>query len=463
MRQSSRFSARQHLPSSVFAFLLCSAFFVFNGSAALAQGASHHIGALAVGGSGNHISQWDTSSAPTDALCLARRHHPCYSPQQIRQAYNLTPVLNAGYTGKGQTIVIIDSYGSPTALSDLKQFDADYGLPDPPSFQQLAPIGSVPFDPTNDDQLGWAEETSLDVQWAHAIAPDAGIIVLTSPVSETQGVQGLPEFLKLEQYALNNHLGKIITQSWGTTENTLFTPEGRKVLAQFEAFYRRAALEGVTVLASSGDSGTANPDVDGNTYPFPTVGYPASSPWVTAVGGTSLYADLDGNYQSENVWNGGFGDATGGGVSQYFSEPFYQYLLPGSDQAILKGHRAIPDISYNADPATSVPVYLGFLPGANRQGYYLFGGTSEGAPQWAGLIADANQYAHRPLGFLNTQLYLLGADKDAAAKVYHDITVGNNAQDPIPGYDATPGWDASTGWGTPIAQQLFDALAFWRF
>jgi subtilase family serine protease len=292
------------------------------------------------------------------------------------------------------------------------------------------------------------------------MAPAANIVVLTSPVSETQGVQGMPQFLQLEEYALDHHLGQIISQSWGTTENTLFTiPAGRQVLRDFEAFYKRAAFAGVTVLASAGDSGTANVDVNGNTYPYPTVGYPASSPWVTAVGGTSLYADTQGNYQSETVWNDGSQDATGGGISQYFGEPFYQSELPSSDQKLLNGHRGLPDISYNADPNTSIPVYLGFIPGAENVGYYLFGGTSEGSPQWAGLIADANQLAHRSLGFLNPKLYQFGASKLVSSKVFHDITVGNNAQPPIPGYNATPGWDATTGWGSPIAQPLFKALA----
>jgi subtilase family serine protease len=375
----------------------------------------------------------------------------------MRNAYDLTPVLNAGYDGTGETIVIIDSFGSPTALADLKQFDADYGLPDPPSFEVLSPLGTVPFDPNNNDQAGWAAETSLDVQWAHAMAPAAGIVLMTSPVSETQGVQGMPEFLKLEEYALDHHLGTIISQSWGTTENTLFTHDGRKVLADFENFYQRAASEGVTVLASAGDSGTANPDVNGKIYPFPTVGYPASSPWVTAVGGTSLYADTNGNYQSETAWNDGPGSATGGGISQYFNEPPYQRLLPPADQRLLNGHRAIPDIAYNADPNTSVPVYLGFTPG--QAGYSLFGGTSEGSPQWAGLIADANEFAGHPLGFLNPKLYQLGSDKAKAAEVFHDITTGNNAQGSIPGYSAVPGWDAVSGWGSPIVEPLFHELA----
>ncbi len=446
---------RRHLFSSAFAALLCSMSLLFGAQVAIAH-SSHQIGALAVHG---HWTKWSQKQAPTYAECEAQFQVPCYDPEQLRTAYDLQALTQKGDTGKGQTIVLIDSFGSPTALSDLKQFDKDYGLPDPPSFQQLAPLGSVPFDPTNSDQVGWAEETSLDVQWSHAMAPAANIIVLTSPVSETEGVQGLPQFLQLEQYALSHHLGHIISQSWSATENTLFTTEGEQVISNFEKFYQYADLNGFSIFASTGDSGTANPDVNGNTYPFPTVGFPASSPWITAVGGTSLYADANGNYQNETVWNDGAGSATGGGISQYFKEPFYQKFLPSSDQKLLNGHRGLPDISMNADPNTPVPVYLGFL-GASQNAYYLFGGTSESSPLWAGLTADANQYVGHPLGFLNPALYAFGANKRVASQVFHDITVGNNAQPPIPGYSATPGWDAASGWGTPKAQNLFQAFRY---
>jgi subtilase family serine protease len=409
-----------------------------------------------------------SSAAPTDAQCRATFSVPCYSPQEMRNAYDVTPLLKAGFTGKGQTIVIIDSFGSPTLVSDLKTFDAGYGLPDPPSVKQLAPLGSVPFNPNNGDQVSWAEETSLDVQWSHALAPAANIVVLTSPVSETQGVQGMPQFLALEKYALDHHLGKIISQSWSTTENTLFDKSSEFVFDQFEAFYKQAAREHMSVFASTGDSGTANVDVAGNIYPFPTVGYPASSPYVTAVGGTSLYADTKGNYQSETVWNDlatqGFDlSATGGGISQFFKEPEYQKdTLPRAVQKELKGQRGLPDISYNADPFTSVPVYLGFLGGASN-GFYLFGGTSEGTPQWAGITADANQYAHHPLGFLNPALYQIGKNPSEARQSYHDITLGNNGTDKMTGYQATPGWDAATGWGTPKVKELVEELAHYYY
>jgi subtilase family serine protease len=386
--------------------------------------------------------------APSDAFCRINFGSPCYSPQEIRNAYNLTSILNDGYTGTGQTIIIIDSFGSPTIAQDLQAFDAGYGLPDPPSFTALAPLGTVPFDPTNGDQVGWAFETTLDVEWAHAMAPGANIVLLTSPVSETEGVQGMPEFLALEKYALDHQLGKIISQSWGATENTLFTPAGQEVFRNFEDFYQRAAREHVTVLASTGDFGSSNPDVNGNIYPFPTVGYPASSPHVTAVGGTSLYADTSGNYLYEITWF-----ASGGGVSQQFPEPVYQLRLPSAVQQILGQHRGIPDVAYNADPGTTILVYATFLPAPN-QGYFGIGGTSEGSPQWAGIIADANQLAGHPLGFLNTKLY-----SSHEGRLFHDIVFGANALNGVTGYVATRGWDLTTGWGTPDVGRLLRELA----
>jgi subtilase family serine protease len=393
--------------------------------------------------------------APTDAQCRAAGLGPCYSPQEIQHAYGVDSLLRSGADGSGQTIVIIESYGSPTLESDLATFDADYGLPAAPSLQQLAPLGSVPFDVTNDDMTGWAVETTLDVEWAHAMAPAASIVVLTSPVSETEGVQGMPEFLALEQYALDHHLGQIISQSWGATENTLFTPAGRQVFASFERLYASAALRHVTVLASAGDTGSTNYDINDDLYTTPVAGFPASSPLVTSVGGTSLYADTDGNYQSETVWNEGLeGGATGGGISQVFGEPLYQRLLPRPTQQLLGGHRGFPDISWNADPFTPILVYLSFF-GPDAAGYYGIGGTSAGAPQWAGFVADLNTLIRRPIGFLNPYLYVLGP----TGHFFHDITVGDNSFNGVPGYSAGPGWDAATGWGTPNVGQLFRGIA----
>jgi len=398
------------------------------------------------------------NSAPSDAQCRKGGGEPCYSPQEIRRAYGVDQLFAKGYDGTGETMVIVDSYGSPTLRSDLATFDAGYGLPAPPSLKILAPLGAVPFDPNNSDMVGWALETTLDVEWSHAMAPGAGIVVLTSPVDETEGVQGLPQFDDLENFALDHHLGQVISQSWSATENTLFNQNGEKVIGEFERTYARAAALGVTVLAATGDSGSSNLELNGTSfYTFPTVGFPASSPLVTAVGGTSLSADTSGDYESETVWNesaSGAG-AGGGGISQMFAEPSYerQYLSP-SDQKLLGGRRGLPDVSWNADPYTAIPVYASFFRGASDRGYYMTGGTSEGSPQWAGLVSDLDQLAGHPLGFLNPDLYELGSARTG----FHDITVDNNSYNGVPGYSAAPGWDLASGWGTPNAAELLSSV-----
>jgi subtilase family serine protease len=397
---------------------------------------------------------------PTDAQCLEFTKAAigiavhCYSPEQVRRAYNVTPLLNAGLTGRGQTIVIVNSFGSPTIEHDLKAFDAAFNLPDPPSFRIVAPLGTVPFDPTQPHRIDWALETTLDVQWAHAIAPEANIVLLTSPVDETEGVPGMPEFLFVENYALDHHLGEIISQSWGTTENDLFDQAGQQVFGDFERLYRRAKDAHVTVLAATGDSGATNPDIDFQLFPFRSVIYPSSSPFVTAVGGTSLNADADGNYLSESVWNG-FG-ATGGGISQQFAEPSYQKKLPPDIQALLGRRRGLPDVSWNADPVTGIILFESFAGPA--QFVIGIGGTSASTPQWAGIAAIANQHAGRPLGFLNAKLYRLAAQGRLAAAL-HDITIGNNSFAGVVGFGAQQGWDAVSGWGTPDATELVLTLS----
>jgi subtilase family serine protease len=402
----------------------------------------------------------DITQPPTDAYCRANFTYPCYSPQEMRTSYGLNGLIDSGMVGAGETIVIIDSYGSPTIAADLAAFDQGFGIPDPPSFTILAPLGTVPWNSTT---LSWAGEVTLDVEWAHAMAPGASIVLMTSPVDETEGVQGMPEFLALEKYALDHHLGKIITQSWGATENTLFLdtagPGGRQVIKDFEELYRRAAEEHVTVLAAAGDNGSSNPETNGVTfYPFPTVGYPASSPYVTGVGGTTLYADTSGHYQYETVWNNAGCCAGGGGISELFKTPDYQrFSLPPRVQHELGGMRGVPDISYNADCYNAILVYLSFL-GPDSAGWYTICGTSEGSPQWAGIVADLNQYAGRPLGFLNPALYATGG-LGQFYRFGRDIKVGNNILLDVPGaatsgYHAAPGWDAASGWGTPNLVEL---------
>ena len=238
----------------------------------------------------------------------------------------------------------------------------------------------------------------------------------------------------------------------------MFTPADEHILTDYNNFYQEAAAQHVTILGTSGDYGTANDDATGdNVYSYPTVLFPGSSPYVTTVGGTQVQTDTNMNYLGETAWDVAPYVATGGGVSQYFSEPAYQTAhLPASMQAQLNGKRGTPDIAYDAYAGSSVLLYSSFR-GADKAGYYNIGGTSAGAPQWAGITAIANQYGHCSLGFLNPALYAL-ADSPAYANDFHDITTGNNALYGVPGYNAGPGWDMLTGWGSPNVTNLIKDL-----
>src|SRR5262249_24791332 len=153
----------------------------------------------------------DFLTPPTTATCEAQRHIACYQPFQLQKAYDLAPLFGRGIDGRGRTIVIVDSFGSPTIADDLKTFDQTFGLPDPPSFRVIQPAGAVPAFPQDPfgvgDRLGWAGETTLDVEWAHVIAPGARILLVETPTSETEGVQGFPEIVRAENFVIEHGLG----------------------------------------------------------------------------------------------------------------------------------------------------------------------------------------------------------------------------------------------------------------
>ena len=371
----------------------------------------------------------------------------CYTPHQLRVAYGVESLYERGFTGKGQAVVDIVSYGSPTLQQDMQVFDAQFHLP-PVNLQILAPLGTVPFNPNDRSMLGWAGETSLDVQIIHAIAPDAAIVVLTSPVAETEGIIGLPQFLQLEQYALSHHLGNIVSQSWVASEVTLNDSAGRQEIAQWDAFYKQATTQdGMTFFSGSGDNGATDfADLQVTKLsPVATTTFAPDNPWVTAVGGTSLPRQG----ASEIAW-----PRSGGGFSQFYSIPSYQKLLPASAQTLLKGRRGVPDVSADADPLTGLVFY-------EAGTWNLAGGTSASTPLWAGLMAIADQMAGKGLGFINAALYKL-AMSNRYAQDFHDITQGNNSVHTnnlnVPGYAATTGWDPITGLGSPNAENLLPDL-----
>lgn len=372
----------------------------------------------------------------------------CLTPRDLRQAYGVESLYQQGYTGKGQTVIDIVSYGSPTLQDDMDQFDRQFGLP-PITLQVLAPLGTVPFKSSDHEMQGWAGETTLDVQIIHAIAPDAKIIVMTSPVDETEGTIGLPQFMQLEQYAVAHKLGCIFSQSWTASEATLTDSAGQALVQQYADWYKQIITQqGCIVVNASGDSGATDyADLQATQLNTArTVGFPADVPWVTTVGGTSL-VQQGGGY-NEVAWNG-----SGGGTSKFFAEPDFQQALPASDQAILGGQRGLPDVAADADPSTGMAFYV-------DGGWDLAGGTSAAAPVWAGIFAIADQMAGHALGNVNPALYQLGASHGGTD--FRDITQGDNNVDEsgvqVPGFDATSGWDAVTGWGAPQADKLLPDL-----
>lgn len=430
------------------------------------------IAAGAASASPYHILAGGRSAQPpTLQFCQQNYGIDCYGPPQIEQAYDMNPLYRAGLTGAGKTIVLVDSYGSPTIQNDLQVFDQAYSLPAPPHFDIITPDGPVTQnenDPTGTTQ-GWGEETTLDVEYAHAMAPGANLLLVETPVAETEGITGIPEMVEAENYVIDHHLGDVISQSWGATEQTFSSPF--QLLSQRSAYFN-ALFHNVTVLASSGDTGAANYELDGSDlYPFPTVGWPASDPLVTAVGGLQLHLNNAGiRTQPDNVWN----DPTppcasqpcagSGGLSSVFDRPFYQDGV----RYVVGDRRGMPDVSLNAAVSSAVNIYLSFLP--NTPGFWTpIAGTSEASPLFSGLVAVADQAARHDLGWLNPRLYALG---DGPFSPIDDITLGNNTVTwvqpstnqtiTVQGYNATRGYDLASGLGSPDGTRLVAALAGFR-
>ncbi len=399
------------------------------------------------------------ATPPTTSQCLALFGIHCYQPAQLDKAYNMARLHSHGIDGRGVTIAVVDAFGSPTIANDLHVFDTTFGLPDPPSLKIIAPAGAIPaFDPTNSDMAGWAEETTLDVEWAHVFAPGANILVVETPVSETEGVTGFPEIVKAENYVIDHNLADVISQSFGATENTF--PTKSSLLNLRSAFFN-AYSHHVTVLGSSGDAGATDYQLNlSDLYTSRVNSWPSSDPLVTSIGGTQLTLDDAGNRLAPDVvWNDGYG-AGGGGVSSVFSRPDFQ----DSVRKVVGGRRGTPDVSLSAAVDGAVVFYYSFLPG--HVGYHLVGGTSESAPEFAGIVAMADQLAQHRLGWINSRLYdLLPGHSHGIV----DVTMGNNTFGPfvnsdnntytVVGYHAGPGYDLASGIGTIDAARFVPELA----
>jgi subtilase family serine protease len=436
----------------------------------------------------------------------------------ICAAYGVDALHNEGWTGKGQTIVVVASYGSPSALQDLQVFSSAFGLP-APDLAIIYPDGQPTLD--SNTKLGWAVETSLDLEWAHAIAPDAKLVLIAANPGETEGVQGFPGMFKGIQCAISNYPGSPISQSFAATEQSFSGSTNLRTadliqMGKYEAIYQQAIGAGCTPLAASGDYGTANPvkqsfgDKSSDFYPYPTVSWPASSPSVTAVGGTwlqyhwrwdpqtnfmaylglancgcdRLASDLfqaflawDGTADRvEAVWRDDPVDpfntknVTGGGLSAVFPTPSWQTNLPAN---LTQGARALPDVCWNAAVDGGVLVYCSFAGGyqPNVGGWLDVSGTSASTPQIAGLVALINQVraslSKGPIGHLAPKLYQLPASdfNDIVPVTFgsgtNAVTLDDNTRfgSGVPGWPCTVGYDLTTGLGSPKAYNFVHDLA----
>jgi Putative Ig domain len=357
-----------------------------------------------------------------------------FTPAGLRHAYGID-LLSAD--GTGETIAIVDAYDNPNFVSrsptlpvgldnaflssDLHQFDVQYGLPEPPGFfTKVDQSGGTSYpgtDPAGAGNNNWEAEEALDVEWAHALAPGAKIILVETRTNANSNV-----FAGIT-WAGGQSGAQVVTISWGIGEYS-------RELSN-DAYFVQPSTYGVTYVAATGDAGAPG-------------SYPAFSPNVLAVGGTTLHVDGNGNYSSESGWSSG-----GGGISPFEPQPAYQGSLTQ-----VSPHRAIPDVSFDADPATGVSIYDSYNGAASGGPWYQLAGTSLGSPGWAALVALADQIrASANLPSLNGAAQTLPGLYRLPASAVHDVTTGNN------GFAAGPGYDLVTGIGTPIVNKLVPDLA----
>jgi subtilase family serine protease len=453
----------------------------------------------------------------------------CYTPQDIRSAYGVdaVPALSPRVSneGQGQTIVLVDSYGSPTAAADLQHFHDTFfpDLPNP-NFQQVFPQGNPQYKnacSASSGQsgpcaaAGWSGEATLDIEWAYSIAPLAHLILLAVPPAETEGVQGLPNLFK----AISSEIdaapaGTLFSMSFGITEQTFGGAAGSQT-SKFDAVFQKGLAKHDNFFAASGDNGStgvSKQHKDTGIYSYPTVGWPASSPYVVSVGGTQLqhgwtwnpssndaftasgdfnpaYWQWTSSGNTEAVWNESWGPiGTGGGASALYPRPSWQSGVAGS----YGDHRIVPDTAWNAAVNGGVDVYITAYPqyncGNTTGCWTVYGGTSAATPQTAALVALANAArsvtGKGPIGFLDPILYgglgasaysdvvarhygsapptFAGGDvgvSGAVTKSVGDLVDNQMWEVPIDGYPTAAGHDATTGWGTPRAPAFVAGLA----
>lgn len=338
------------------------------------------------------------------------------TPAQVRHAYGFDKITNQG---AGQVIGIVDAYDDPNAEADLGVFSKQFGLPACTSsngcFRKVYETGKKPVANAN-----WSVEIALDIEWAHAIAPQATIVLVEAKTNS------FADLLASVDVAVRNG-ASVVSMSWTVGE---FSSE-----AKSDTHF---SSNGVTFLAASGDTGTG-------------VAYPAASPYVIGVGGTTLNVDSNGNYLSETAWSG-----SGGGFSIYEYEPAFQATFGISYDS--RGRRGAPDVSYNGNPGTGYAIYDSV--GVNgASGWFQVGGTSAGTPQWAALLAIVNstRVAARKANLNSTNTILYTLAKPGIGTYFHPVTQGTNGNCGVL-CQALTGYDYVTGLGTPQSSLLVPAL-----
>jgi subtilase family serine protease len=432
--------------------------------AVLPIGASATVGGTAVGHVTPEVSSplaykyvgkagKSTASADYQFTCQEPGASPnCYTPRELATAYDIPGNL----TGAGQTIVLIDAFGDPTLGQDLSTEDSTFGLPHA-NVAVVYPNGKPAFNPNNADEVAWTGEIALDVESAHAVAPGAKIDLVIAKSDND------PDILNALKYVVAHIPGSVLSQSYGEAESC----EASSVEQADHTLFAQAEAKGMTILAASGDTGAAMPSCNNKTY-IKSVGLPAADPLVTGIGATSLTAaQPSGGYKSETAWNDAYG-ASNGGYSTRFARPSYQN---GFDT---KSGRGVPDVSYSGDVNNGLLIAWSQGDASQVGNFYEFGGTSAGSPQWAGIVALADQNAKHKLGAINAKLYSLAQTRYTT--VFRDVTVGHNtvvtggsaavpgsantdtARLRIVGYPTSKHWDPVTGLGTPIVQHLLQYL-----
>ena len=467
-----------------------------------------------------HSEQATSSGACTYPDGTAPKNRPeihCYEPKEFLKAYGIDKLHKMGLTGRGQTIILVDSFGSPTMQADLDHFSETFGLPKT-KIEFIYPNGPYVNPVNDDDHAGWAGETTLDLEWAHAIAPDATLVNIVSNVSETTGLTGLPELFLGIQMAVKQYPGAVVSMSFGTGEPTFTASDIKNYLqGTFHDILKKATAADMTLLASAGDQGSTNINTDQSSLiGFANASYPATDPLITAVGGTALeygwewtpqgtaedfftceitknpncptdfLASQSSNRRTETVWKEDWAFAAGGGgVSTIFDAPDYQSGLQPSILKIVNGHRGIPDTSLNAAINGGVDIYTSYVsPSEKIAGphWQSTGGTSCASPETAALVALAGQRASEELGrnvgigFLNPILYSLD-ERDFNDIVSHalgaesQVPIDTNAlffsadvlaaegpksvpPVPVSGYSTGRGYDLATGRGSPRAVEF---------